>query len=538
MASKKHLLILGFLSLYTSLAFAQGDATYDWRDSSKISTKRLPQQTEFLNNNYPYPAKPRSKWELGFAAGNSMIIGDVNAKADVGGSITLRRAISHVFSYRMGYFGSYNQGYPSGYQADVRMRRSYQNWTHRVGFDFIGSLTPNSHFRGNPKTNIYALVGLDLIASRVYFQNPNGGLQIDKAYSIFYGNGLSRENGNTAAPYSIAIPNSKDGTITTFGGKAPLSNGRKGWTLLGGASVGGGIAFKMSKKVNVGFEQRFTFTPYDYLDAVKNGSNDIYSFTSARLNFNIGNSAKKVEPLWWINGNNYVYNELNRPQHMKLPAPILPDADGDGVTDQFDMEPNTPSGAPVDVRGVAKDTDGDGVPDYKDKELLTSQKCFPVDADGVGTCPEPTCCKEIRDKIIGGDYGTTTTTTVAANCGLNNLPVITFKKGKTVLTADAIDALNKVATQTKAAPDCRIKVVGHGASDKTSQQGSWDRVNTVIRYLVEKQGVSQDRFIFSYGEEGDSNTVDLSATKEEGPNTVPAPHPYLKNKATKTSRKK
>ena len=48
------------------------------------------------------------------------------------------------------------------------------------------------------------------------------------------------------------------------------------------------------------------------------------------------------------------------------------------------MEPNTGSGAPVDVRGVAKDSDGDGVPDDKDKELLTPQKCFPVDADEVG----------------------------------------------------------------------------------------------------------------------------------------------------------
>ena len=40
--------------------------------------------------------------------------------------------------------------------------------------------------------------------------------------------------------------------------------------------------------------------------------------------------------------------------------------------------------------------------------------------------------------------------------------------------------------------------------DKRAQQLSWDRVNTVISYLVEKQGISEDRFIFSYGEEGDA----------------------------------
>lgn len=531
MARNKFTIFLALFCLLTFASKAQGDAGFDFKDSSKISTKNLPQQTEFLNNNYPYPAKPRSKWELSFSAGNSTIMGDVNAKADLGGSVSLRKAISHTFSYRIGYYGSYNQGYPNEYKDKFLKYRSYQNWTHRAGLDFIASLNTNSHYRGNPKTNIYIFGGADLIATKVYFANSLGQ-QIDKSYSVFYGNGMWRASG--VIPYLNQSPNTKDGTITTFGGKSPagFNNGRKSWTLLGGASVGGGIAFKLSKKINLGIEQRFTFTPYDYLDAIKDeeNGNDVYSFTSARLNINIGSSSKKTEPLWWINGKNYVYNEINRPQHMKIPAPVLPDVDGDGVTDQFDMEPNTPAGAPVDVRGVAKDTDGDGVPDYKDKELLTPQKCFPVDGDGVGTCPESTCCKELRDKLNSGEYGTIGgTKTTSPNCGLSNLPTISFKKGKVALTPGAIASLAAVAAQVKGAPDCRIKVVGHGASDKGAQQLSWDRVNSVIRYLVEKQGISQDRFIFSYGEEGEANTVDLSSTREDGPNTVPAPHPNLQN---------
>ena len=75
----------------------------------------------------------------------------------------------------------------------------------------------------------------------------------------------------------------------------------------------------------------------------------------------IGNKA--VEPLWWLNPLDYAYKEVNKPRHMKLPKPVLDDADGDGVTDQFDQEPNTPAGAPVDTHGVSRDTDGDGVPD-------------------------------------------------------------------------------------------------------------------------------------------------------------------------------
>jgi hypothetical protein len=54
----------------------------------------------------------------------------------------------------------------------------------------------------------------------------------------------------------------------------------------------------------------------------------------------------------------------------------------------------------------------------------------------------------------------------------------------------------------------------------------------VINYLVEQQGISQDRLIFLFGQEGgDCNTVDLRAAaagEENLPSTVPAPHPNLK----------
>ena len=45
---------------------------------------------------------------------------------------------------------------------------------------------------------------------------------------------------------------------------------------------------------------------------------------------------------------------------------------------------------------------------------------------------------------------------------------------------------------------------------KSAQQLSWDRVNEVIKYLVEKEGVNSDRFIFRYGQAGgDENTIDI-----------------------------
>src|SRR2546430_2404356 len=111
MASKKYTLILGLICLFSSAVFSQrNDVMSDWRDSSKIPTKLLPQQSEFMNNQYPYPARPRDQWELGISGGYSFIIGDVSSRPGFGGGLSLRKSISHTFSARVSYVGSFNYG--------------------------------------------------------------------------------------------------------------------------------------------------------------------------------------------------------------------------------------------------------------------------------------------------------------------------------------------------------------------------------------------------------------------------------------------
>lgn len=511
MASKKNILAVALIVLIQSVGLAQTDWGWDWKDTSKISVQKLPQHNEFLNNQYPYPAKPRNQWELGLGIGASTISGDIKSKLGFGGTVSLRKALSHVFSVRAGLTGLWNSGEPNAYETAVG-RPAYKNQTYQLGFDVIASLNAANNYRGNPKTNVYLLAGYALNATKVMYQSP-GGAQ-PGGYRIFYG-----YNDNQV------FPNSQKGTITTFGGST--INGRNAFALLHGLNLGGGIAFKVSNKVNIGLEHKYTFTApgYDFLDGVRaENSNDYWGFTSARLNINIGNASKKVQPLWWLNPNNFVYSELNSPQHMKMPKVVLPDADNDGVTDQFDLEPNTPAGAAVDTHGRAKDTDGDGIPDYRDKERLTPQNCFPVNNDGVGKCPEPACCTEIKNMIANMKPAETTPA-----CNIGSLPSIQFK-GKATLSKDAQNILAGVAARIHANPTCNIKVIGYGASSKSAQQLSWDRVNAVIKYLVEKQGVSESRFIFTYGQDGAANTVDLQGTQDAGPNTVPAPHPNLKSR--------
>jgi len=513
MASKKYISLLACMFvLFQTCSYAQSstDWGWDWKDSSKVATKHIPQYNEFLNNQYPYPARPRDQWELGFNVGHAFTVGDVplsfSSKTDPGFSrgandggfvvgASLRKSLSHVFSLRGSL--TYSDEHIAHYVnpgAGIDKPSMDNNSTFGLSLDVLASLNSASYYRGNPKVNVYLLGG----------------------YSLMYAS-IKKSGGYTFTDLALNNVISSESSIKDGGTKLDI--------LYHAVDFGGGLAFKLSNRLNLALEDKVIAPLFgnDFLDGVSGGnSGDITNYASVRLNINLGNSARRVQPLWWLNPNNFAYSELNSPKHMKMPKVVLPDADGDGVTDQFDLEPNTPAGAPVDSHGRALDTDGDGVPDYRDKELLTPQKCFPVNSDGVGTCPEPACCKELRDELANMKQATT--------CNLGDLPSIQFRSGAK-LSKDARTLLDDAATKVSANPECKVKVIGHPSASKAAQQLSYERVSAVIKYLVEKHGIAENRFIFNYdGGSGDSNTIDLQGTTEDGPNTVPAPHPNLRSR--------
>ena len=491
MTSKKLLLAATLIVFFQTIGMAQTDWGWNWKDSSKVPTKSLPQYNEFLNNQTPYPAKPRDQWELGIGVGVPFLASDLSSKAGFGGTVTLRKALNHTFSLRP-YFSYYSINGTKKTAVTSPATYNYKHTSSHFGFNLLTSLNTTSYYRGNPKVNIYAITGMEVSSNQLKQDILSNG------------------------SYTAYNPSSNSNTISASATKASIF----------GFNVGMGAALKLSNNVNLAFEVINTLTNYDYLEGyTSNASNayDAWWYGGLKLNINLGKKSKRIQPLYWINPNNYVYSEINKPSHMKLPKTVLPDGDKDGVTDQFDLEPNTPAGAPVDSHGVSKDTDGDGVPDYKDKEILTSQKCFPVNADGVGSCPEPACCKEVKDLVANLKFAP------LVECNIAALPSVQFK-GNAKLSADNETVLATAAAKIIANPGCKVKVIGYGSTSKSAQQLSWDRVNAVIRYLVEKQGVSESRFIWSYGQNGDLNTVDLQGTTEDGPNTVPAPHPNLKSK--------
>ncbi len=548
MTTKKVFFLVSFLVSLSISTFAQENTgSYDYRDSSLIPSKRLGQHNEFMNNQYHFPAKPRDQWELGIKVGNFHVNGDVPAQLPMPGfAAHVRKSLGYVFSLRAEYLYGIGRGVSwkartsgfaqhwtdAGYGAPgTRVFDNYRTTVQDLSIQAVASLNSIRFHKGSTKFLVYALAG---VGATIYETKTN---VVTDAGALHNFSGIAS---NVYKDRRQTIRDVKDvldaGSYTTdaenYGPSGPRLFGQ---TVKVSRTVGLGITYKLSERVNLALEDRITFIGDDLLDGVRwqnvatTGNNvmttkdDTYNYLSLGVNINLGNRSKRTEPLWWLNPLDYGYSELNSPKHMKLPKPVLDDSDGDGVPDQFDMEPNTPAGAPVDSHGVSRDTDGDGVPDYKDKELITPTICQPVDADGVGKCPCPDeSCFEGYNLRRG------------SNCGIGDLPNITFNPRSYQAGRDAEAVLASVADRLRQNPDCKIVVTSYTCEpSKSSQQLSWDRVNTVINFLVEKQGISADRLIFKYGESGgDCNTVDLrvAETGDEGPNTVPAPHPNLRRR--------
>jgi outer membrane protein OmpA-like peptidoglycan-associated protein len=561
MASKKYLLLAGMFCLLASAGYSQRvGASYDVKDSSVVPDKRMPQHSEFLNGTNNFPAKPRNQWEIGIKGGLFQVSGDLPARfISPGFGLHVRKSFGYVFSLRLEYLYGIGKGQAwrtaNNYYKNTALFLAGYNAPYRTpaGPIAYGSALGNAQGADNVFYN-YKTKVQDLSLQGVVTLNY---IRFHKAKTVFnfYGfagfggtvydtkiDALNSANNNLKYDYST-IPQApyesrkdkikqlkafQDGEYESdaenHGERRPKLFGK---TFKPSGNVGVGVAFKISNRINIALEDRWTIVKDDLLDgqrwqesawgdAVLTRDYDSYNYMTVGLNINIG--AKSVEPLWWLNPLDYAYSEIRNPRLMRLPKPVLPDSDGDGVTDQFDQE-QTPAGCPVDSHGVTKDTDGDGVPDCKDKELITPTYCQPVDADGIGKCPcDPNCVGKAPDVKTCSEL-------------MGALPSIAFKANSNKLDDDAKSALASVAARMRNNPDCKVVVMGYCNSDKKEQQLSWDHVNAVINHLVDKEGISADRFFFKFGiVGGDCNTVDLRAATEgdTGNSTEEPPHPNLR----------
>lgn len=280
-----------------------------------------------------------------------------------------------------------------------------------------------------------------------------------------------------------------------------------------------GIRFKLTNMINLDIGYTMNFTDGDNLDGFayfnvpaeysSTLKKDKFSYTHAGIEFSFG---KKSKGQLMFDNPPARMNNILQTQVSSLTTKVdsliakqksLDDTDGDGVADLYDKEANTPTGCPVDAQGVMRDTDGDGVVDCKDKQLITPTECQPVDADGVGKCPDPECCKGRSLDGTGDEAG--------ANCP-SDYPSLNFRGNSNRLTSDIQSVIATIGAKMKTRPDCRIVIKGYPETSKSSQAMCQKRVDAIKLQLTEREGISADRITTNCEVGGgNKNTVDITS---------------------------
>ncbi len=184
---------------------------------------------------------------------------------------------------------------------------------------------------------------------------------------------------------------------------------------------------------------------------------------------------------------------------VRLPV----DSDGDGVTDDLDKCPNTPSGTAVDGSGCPLDDDGDGVTNDLDKcpgtpagAKVDAAGCeINNDLDGDGVLNEQDQCPDTPKGERVDAVGCTLTAEI-------KLEGVVFETGKATLLPGSIPTLESAVATLKRYPDVSVEVAGHTDSrgaDAYNQDLSDRRANAVAKYLRDA-GVTNPITARGYGE--------------------------------------
>jgi len=283
--------------------------------------------------------------------------------------------------------------------------------------------------------------------------------------------------------------------------------------------AGIGIKFRLSKRFDLGMEYTQRFAPVgDKLDGtVGGGQMDSYGYFNVFAAIKIGKQTHAKE---WVNP----FQALN--QNMaNLQANVdglAQDADGDGVSDIFDKEENSPADIAVDGSGRSLDTDGDGVPDYLDADPFTNKgarvdengKELDSDSDGVADSQdiEPNTeagalvnfqGKTINLEATGGE------STASVSGSLHS---IYFKVNSARIDYwSSYDRLAEVAKVMKANKNAKMKVTGSadktGAEDYNTTLGE-KRAQAAIDHLVKIYGIDAGRFTIA--SEGENNPLSIT----------------------------
>ncbi|MEL6987585.1 MAG: OmpA family protein [Bacteroidota bacterium] len=523
----RRILFLVFAAvLILGTAFSQDKKKDDNNDAFKtpIITDDMTIDSEQNKNwrmgQYKYSARPKNAWELGVHFGHFFIDGDVyrTIPGGFGVGLHLRRALGYVFSVRLeGTYGVATgldpqvtdgptlQRNPSmvaaGYTVNDAFNRNHRSTYLGGSIQGIFNVGNLLFHKERNKWNVNLILGTGFYTWTAKIDALDGN---NAKYNPVFGE-INTRSGRK--DIKNALRDQLDGDYETEGPK------KDGIFRLGDETnfltqfIGGfGVARKISKRVNIGFEHHIILSDNDHWDGWlfrtpfdETNNADIGHYTSLRLNFNLGNFDEKTEPLYWLNPLDAPLSDLA--EVKSRPKFDLTDTDGDGVIDMFDQEKDSETGCPVDTRGVVLDSDGDGVIDCRDKERY-SPPGYEVDRDGVAIIPE----EPDPGYVTEDDVVRIVNARPIPPAGIDEwfLPMVHFDLDKYYIKPEFYGHLHHVATVMKQHPQICVEVSGHTDNRNPNDYNrvlSYKRAQAAIDYLASNYGISRDRLKLTYGGE-------------------------------------
>lgn len=581
----KKFTLLGLLSFATVVPSVAQDSTTSssevnynklpeeyWPIKSQVKKKNQDQLEAYINGDTLYAPRVKRQLAIGVAGGLASVSGDVHSVGGFGTSLFFRHNISYILSarYEFGFYRTWGQNYePRSLRGDLQdPNTAYRNTAYKGANDYRGAgvsiafdnyktdiLDLNASVlvnltnimlmhRKQSRFNLYAHFGAGIMNYKTWVDalDDDGNVYnynaIQKDIEAFdpgseRGTNISPSEKRDVRKYLYdnvynARPRGRDYETLGEGHKDEEQIFGRVSNFTGTAGLGVEALVGKKKRVSVGLEHRVTFTNDDLLDGVRWADQgdltrdfDTYHYVSGRVSFFLGNKEKRAIPMWWDNPQNTYMRKYEAPgDHLK-------DDDNDGVDNFYDLEPNTKADCPVDSHGRLLDSDGDGCPDCEDPEPFSSPLLPIVDCKNVY---EGFASKECCDAKA------------AAAKAPVIFPVVPFAPDR--FGTNSFSELDQVAKILQENPDMTVVVKGISKSPKNikyNEQLAWLRANKAVETLVEKYGISRDRFIIQYegetikSEGGDfdkfqNNRVEFRAAEngETGSSNPPAPHPGYK----------
>ena len=287
--------------------------------------------------------------------------------------------------------------------------------------------------------------------------------------------------------------------------------------FLGGsflASLDGGLGINASitKRIDMFLEAAYTYTGSDLVDGVRwqidgslTGNNDALVLMAFGINYRFG----KAENIYWFDNPEAMQYKVTLQNKRKVDE-LTTDSDGDGVSDYFDKDPNTPSGVAVDGSGKPLDTDHDGIPDYLDKEPFSDRNAVvdsngvSIDSDGDGVpddrdlepnTPKGTLVNFQGRSIILPEVAKTEITGTVTPLGF--IPVVFFDFNQALVKSDYFNAIFELVDALNHYPNDKLKITGHtdavGSPEYNLGLGK-RRAQSVADILIAR-GIDKNRLI-------------------------------------------